>query len=91
MDLEIEGLRVMVSAGAGGIGLEIARAFVREGAQVHVCDVDQAALDQLARSDRGITSTVCDVSRRDQVALFFEKGLERLGGLSRTSAASSST
>jgi NAD(P)-dependent dehydrogenase (short-subunit alcohol dehydrogenase family) len=42
--LELRGLRVMVSAGAGGIGLAIARAFVREGARVSVCDVDTAAL-----------------------------------------------
>jgi NAD(P)-dependent dehydrogenase (short-subunit alcohol dehydrogenase family) len=81
MDLEIEGLRVMVSAGANGIGLEIARAFVREGAKVHVCDVDQAALAKLAKSDRKITATRCDVSNRDQVALFFEEGLATLGGL----------
>ena len=45
MDLQIDGLRVLVTAGAGGIGLEIVRAFRREGAKVHVCDVDEAALD----------------------------------------------
>ncbi len=44
MDMQIEGLRVLVTAGAGGIGLEVARAFVREGAKVFVCDVDRAAL-----------------------------------------------
>ncbi len=81
MDLEIHGLRVMVSAGANGIGLEIARAFVREGAQVHVCDVDAEALSRLAKSDAAITATRCDVSNRDQVALFFEQGLAHLGGL----------
>ena len=71
----------MVSAGANGIGLEIARAFVREGARVHVCDVDKEAIGRLAASDAAITSTVCDVSNRDQVALFFEQGLSHLGGL----------
>jgi NAD(P)-dependent dehydrogenase (short-subunit alcohol dehydrogenase family) len=81
MELEIQGLRVMVSAGANGIGLEIARAFVREGARVHVCDVDKAALGRLAASDSAITTTVCDVSNRDHVALFFEQGLAHLGGL----------
>ena len=40
MDLGIKDLRVLVTAGASGIGLEIARAFVREGAKVHICDVD---------------------------------------------------
>jgi len=34
MDLKLEGLRVLVTAGASGIGLATARAFVREGAQV---------------------------------------------------------
>lgn len=33
MDLGINGLRVLLTAGAAGIGLEIARAFVREGAE----------------------------------------------------------
>ena len=81
MDLEIRGLRVMISAGANGIGLEIARAFVREGAKVHVCDVDGDAIGRLAKKDSTITATLCDVSNRDQVALFFEQGLEKLGGL----------
>src|SRR3954468_1499778 len=61
MELEIRGLRVMVSAGAAGIGLAIARAFVREGARVHVCDVDAKALAAL---DPAISWSTCDVSDR---------------------------
>jgi NAD(P)-dependent dehydrogenase (short-subunit alcohol dehydrogenase family) len=81
MDMEVEGLRVMVTAGASGIGLEIARAFVREGARVHVCDADQLALARLAKSDPDIGGTACDVSSRDQVAHFFDQAVARLGGL----------
>jgi NAD(P)-dependent dehydrogenase (short-subunit alcohol dehydrogenase family) len=81
MDLGIGGLRVMISAGAAGIGLAIARAFVREGARVHVCDVDAAALAALAGSDPDIGTTRCDVANRSDVARFFDEGLARLGGL----------
>jgi NAD(P)-dependent dehydrogenase (short-subunit alcohol dehydrogenase family) len=81
MDLGIRGLRVMISAGANGIGLEIARAFIREGARVHVCDVDQEAIGRLVSSDPAISSTVCDVSDRSQVARFFEEAIAKLGGL----------
>jgi NAD(P)-dependent dehydrogenase (short-subunit alcohol dehydrogenase family) len=81
MDLEIRGLRVMISAGANGIGLEIARAFIREGARVHVCDVDTRAIDLMRKSDPDVTASLCDVADRRQVARFFEEGLAKLGGL----------
>ena len=81
MDLRINGLRVLVTAGAAGIGLEIVRAFRREGARVHVCDVDQGALDALSRSDPKITRSVADVSDRAAVARLFDDALGTLGGL----------
>lgn len=81
MDFDLKGLRVMVSAGAGGIGLAIARAFVQEGARVAVCDVDAAALSTLASSDPSLHSAPCDVSQRDQVAQWFGSSLVHLGGL----------
>ena len=64
MDLQIDGLRVLVTAGAGGIGLEIVRAFRREGAKVHVCDVDEAALNALAKSHPEVTRSTTEVTRR---------------------------
>jgi len=81
MDMGIRGLRAMVSAGAGGIGLEIARAFVAEGARVHVCDMDAVAIARLSGSDEAISATECDISDRAQVARFFDEGIARLGGL----------
>ena len=81
MDLDINGLRVLVTAGANGIGLEIARAFLREGAKVHVCDVDAAALAALKTSDPGLVATRCDVSDREQVKRLFDDALSGLGGL----------
>ncbi|MGM4989553.1 SDR family oxidoreductase [Tardiphaga sp. 841_E9_N1_2] len=81
MDLNIKGLRVIVTAGANGIGLAIARAFAGEGARVHVCDVDQAALATLTASDPTITQTHCDVADRASVQRLFDEATAKLGGL----------
>ncbi len=81
MDLDIKGLRVLVTAGAGGIGLAIARRFAAEGARVHTCDVDEMALSALAASEPGITATPCDVSDRSAVERLFAEALTKLGGL----------
>ena len=81
MDLGVNGLRVLVTAGANGIGLSIARTFEEEGAKVHICDVDDKALIELAATNRGITSSKIDVSDREQVSKLFDEALGRLGGL----------
>jgi NAD(P)-dependent dehydrogenase (short-subunit alcohol dehydrogenase family) len=81
MNLDINGLRVLVTAGANGIGLAIARAFVSEGARVHICDVDDAALTALQQSDPVLTSSRCDVSDRSAVETLFKDVQHALGGL----------
>ncbi|GAC1327368.1 MAG: SDR family oxidoreductase [Beijerinckiaceae bacterium] len=81
MDLGIEGLRVLVTAGANGIGLAIARAFLREGAKIHICDIDDSALATVGRSDPALTRSRCDVADRTSVAAFFNDATTALGGL----------
>jgi NAD(P)-dependent dehydrogenase (short-subunit alcohol dehydrogenase family) len=81
MDLHIENLKVLVTAGAGGIGLKIAEAFLREGASVHVCDIDAQAVGSLSQTHPALSASVCDVADRAQVAQLFEDALRRLGGL----------
>lgn len=81
MNLQLDGLRVLITAGASGIGVATARAFAREGARVHISDVDRKALDALAGSDPALSRSVCDVSNRSQVAAMFDAALGGLGGL----------
>jgi NAD(P)-dependent dehydrogenase (short-subunit alcohol dehydrogenase family) len=81
MDLGIDNLKVLVTAGAGGIGLKIAEAFLREGARVHVCDVDREALAAIGQTHPALSASACDVADRAQVAHLFEEALGRLGGL----------
>jgi NAD(P)-dependent dehydrogenase (short-subunit alcohol dehydrogenase family) len=81
MNLDIKGLRVLVTAGANGIGLAIARAFIGEGAKVHTCDVDETALSALTSSDPAISWSRCDVSDRAAVRNLFSDAVAKLGGL----------
>lgn len=75
------GLRVLVTAGASGIGAAIARAFHDAGSQVHVCDIDRAALDRLVSSTPGITGSMADASVAADVELVFDDVRGVLGGL----------
>ena len=43
-NMRAQGLRVLVTAGASGIGYAIAKTFSNAGARVHLCDIDEAAL-----------------------------------------------
>ena len=74
-------LRVLVTAGAGGIGAAVARAFHAAGAHVHVCDVDRAALDRLTAETRGITGSMADVSVVADADAVFDDVNSALGGL----------
>lgn len=75
------GLRVLVTAGASGIGAAIARAFNQAGASVHVCDIDRTAIDRLTQSLPGVTATVADASVERDVALVFDDVQGSFGGL----------
>ena len=81
MDMKIKGLRVLVTAGASGIGLATARAFAAEGARVVICDIDEKALAAVAQSDRALQQTVCDVAEPAAIATLFDVAGAQLGGL----------
>ena len=74
-------LRVLVTAGASGVGAAIARAFCEAGSRVHVCDIDRAALDRLHVDVPGITGSMADVSVDADVDLVFDDIRGTLGGL----------
>jgi NAD(P)-dependent dehydrogenase (short-subunit alcohol dehydrogenase family) len=76
-----DGRRVVVTAGAGGIGLAIATAFAARGDRVHICDIDQAALQKVTDSNPAITATVCNVSDRASVEAFIQAATGTLGGI----------
>src|SRR4051794_3027281 len=75
------GKRVLVTGGAAGIGREIALAFMRSGATVHVCDSAADKLQQLVAEEPSISATEADVSSRSAMDRVFDDVRARLGGL----------
>lgn len=75
------GLRVLVTAGASGIGRVIAETFAAAGARLHICDISEEALSECAASHLDWGVTCCDVSVEAEVAQLFEQVDKQLGGL----------
>ncbi|WP_085910113.1 SDR family oxidoreductase [Kiloniella majae] len=76
MNLNLQGYRVLITAGAAGLGRATAEAFLREGANVHVCDIDQKALDEFSfKNDREsagkLTKSHLDVTDEKGVQALF--------------------
>lgn len=81
MSNSLQGKHVLVTAGAQGIGLAIARKFLEAGAEVHVCDVDEAACKAAAAAHPRLGVSVTDVSSEAQVQAMFGELARKWGKL----------
>ncbi len=75
------GLRVLVTAGAAGIGRAIAEGFTAAGAKVGICDVDAEALKAAGEAMPEAALVEADVADEARVARLADEMAERLGGL----------
>ena len=73
--------RVLITAGAGGIGLAIAQAFVANGARAHIVDVNAESVANVTAQNQGITASVGDVSKPEDLDSLFQDLQNELGGL----------
>ncbi|HKW53770.1 MAG TPA: 3-hydroxybutyrate dehydrogenase [Stellaceae bacterium] len=75
----------VVTGAASGIGKEIARTFVREGAKVAIADVNQAGADaaaaELGGSERRAIGIAMDVTNEAQVEAGMAKAVKTFGRL----------
>jgi len=72
--MDFAGRVVLVTGAASGIGRETALAFARAGADLVICDLNAAGLEETAAAARAAGRAVLtrrvDVARRDEVATF---------------------
>jgi 3-oxoacyl-[acyl-carrier protein] reductase len=81
MELGLEGLGVLVTGGAGGIGAATVRAFAEEGARVAIhYRSSREAAEQLARETGGV-ALAADLTREDEAEAVVAEAIAGLGRL----------
>ena len=82
---ELKGKTAFVTGGASGIGLEFAKAFLAEGMNVVVADIEkpalERALDTLKSHGALIRGVVCDTSKRASLEQAAREAFEAFGAV----------
>lgn len=73
-------IRVIITAGASGLGAAIADAFLGQGAQVHTCDIDQAAVERRRAEQSNLAIEALDVRDFDALRAWTERAVAAMGG-----------
>jgi NAD(P)-dependent dehydrogenase (short-subunit alcohol dehydrogenase family) len=81
LDAGLAGRRVLVTAGAGGIGQAIAERLLGHRARVLVCDILDQALDAFKRTYPQAAAVKADVSNEAEIDRMFDAVRAELGGL----------
>ncbi|MFD2574129.1 SDR family NAD(P)-dependent oxidoreductase [Spirosoma soli] len=78
----LQGKRVVITGGSGGIGKATAKLFLDEGATVLLVDIDEAKLREVASQlgDR-VHYYKADVSKTEEVQAYARAAVEKLGGI----------
>lgn len=71
----------LITGGAAGVGRFIAEAFIEQGFQVHVCDIDAKAIELFLQANPDATGTLADVADVAQVDRLFADLMDRHGRL----------
>ena len=78
--LKIEDSVAIITGGASGIGLEVAKYWVQNGGKVVLGDVADEALSRAEAEIKGdVTSVVCDVTKEADCARMADTAIEKFG------------
>ncbi|GAA0472075.1 SDR family oxidoreductase [Alkalibacillus silvisoli] len=75
---------ILITGGAGGIGIETAKAFLEQGAKVALVDISSEALEKTKKSlnHPEMTLTIqADVTKEEEVEQYVEKTVESFGSI----------
>ena len=75
-DKSLNNKKIIISAGASGIGWATAKICLARGAYVYLCDIDSKSLNKLNKhplKNKKLFAYLCDASNEYQVSDFFAK------------------
>ena len=76
MPLSLRNKKIIISAGASGIGWATAKVCLSKGAYVYLCDIDNKSLNKIKKhplNNKRLFSYECDASEEDEVTNFFNQ------------------
>jgi 3-oxoacyl-[acyl-carrier protein] reductase len=83
--MELKGKTAVVTGGASGIGLAIAKGFVNKGCRVVIADVNEpgvkAAAEELRKSGGEAEGVVCNVCKEADCTALAESAVQKFGSL----------
>src|SRR5690606_39682396 len=77
--MNLQGRRVLITAGGSGIGLAMAHVFTKAGASVFVTDINEAALKTLKSQLPQVHAVTADAGNEREVVRSVEQAVQALG------------
>ena len=77
--LNLENKTVIITGGASGIGFATVEEFIKDGANVVVCDINPTAPEFAGAKDGQVLYVQTDVTSRESVASMVNKAVETFG------------
>ena len=72
--------KIIISAGASGIGWSTAKLLLSRGATVYICDIDKKLINKIKKhplNNKKLFSYECDASNENEVSSFFKQVLKK--------------
>lgn len=79
--VSMQGKKVLITAGASGLGLEMARVFLNAGSEVFICDINESLISEAKAEFPLLHTSITDVSDEAAVASLFEQLHSKMGAL----------
>ena len=74
--LNLKNKKIIISAGASGIGWATAKIFLSKGAYVYLCDIDNKNINKIKKhplNNKRLFIYECDASDEYEVEILFDK------------------